>query len=149
MEAKLHLIFLVFTWLYFCDVYFDELHFIILRLIGQNEERIRTEKDFSININDTIISHLPFGIQIADSILLLDFGDYVITVLAWPESGKILSHCPRVLDQIVHISIQFSFKKKNADTVMKVRIFKTGPNNPYVTLGQTIRMLHWRTKFSY
>ena len=123
--------------------------FIILRLIGQNEERIRTEKDFSININDTIISHLPFGIQIADSILLLDFGDYVITVLAWPESGKILSHCPRVLDQIVHISIQFSFKNKNADTVMKVRSFKTGPNNPYVTLGQTIRMLHWRTKFSY
>ena len=149
MEAKLHLIFLVFTWLYFCDVYFDELHFIILRLIGQNEERIRTESDFSININDTIISHLPFWIQFAGSTLLLDFGDYVITVLAWPELGKILSNCQRVLDQIVHASIQFSFKNKNADTVMKVRSFKTGPNNPYVTLGQTIRMLHWRTKFSY
>ena len=85
----------------------------------------------------------PFGIQIADSILLLDFCDYVITVLAWPESGKFLSHCRRVLDQIVHISIQSSFKNKNADTAMKVRIFKTGLKNPYVTLGQTIRMLHW------
>ena len=116
--------FLAFTRLYFCEVYFDELHFVILRLIGQNEERLRVESDFSININDTIISHLPFWIQFVSSTLLLDFGDYVITVLAWPELGKILSHCQRVLDQIVHASIQFSFKNKNADTVMKVKIFK-------------------------
>ena len=116
--------FLAFTRLYFCEVYFDELHFVILRLIGQNEERLRTESEFSININDTIICHLPFWIQFAGSTLLLDFGDYVITVLAWPELGKILSNCQRVLDQIVHASIQFSFKNKNADTVMKVKIFK-------------------------
>ena len=116
--------FLAFTRLYFCEVYFDELHFVILRLIGQNEERLRTESEFSININDTIICHLLFWIQFAGSTLLLDFGDYVITVLAWPELGKILSHCQRVLDQIVHASIQFSFKNKNADTVMKVKIFK-------------------------
>ena len=86
----------------------------------------RTESDFSINTNDTIISHLPFWIQFAGSTILLDFGDYVITALAWPEFGKILSHCQRVLDQIVHASIQFSFKNKNTDTAMKVRVFQTG-----------------------
>ena len=42
--------------------------------------------------------------------LMLDFGDYVITVLEWSELGKILSHCQRALDQIVHESIRFSFK---------------------------------------
>ena len=42
--------------------------------------------------------------------LMLDFGDYVITVLEWSELGKILSHCQRALDQIVHVSIRFSFK---------------------------------------
>ena len=89
----------------------------------------RTESDFSVNTNDTIISHLLFWIQFAGSTLLLDFGDYVITVLAWPELGKILSHCQCVLDQIVHASIKLSFKNKNTDTVMKVKVFKTGRNN--------------------
>ena len=84
--------------------------------------REKTESDFSTNTNDTIISHLPFWIQFAGSTLLLDFGDYVITVLAWPELGKILSHCQ-------HASIQFSFKNKNTDTVMEARVFKTVRNN--------------------
>ena len=89
----------------------------------------RTESDFSVNTNDTIISHLLFWILFAGSTLLLDFGDYVITVLVWPELGKILSHCQCVLDQIVHASIKLSFKNKNTDTVMKVKVFKTGRNN--------------------
>ena len=134
--------FLAFTRLYFCEVYFDELHFVILRLIGQNEERLRTESEFSININDTITCHLPFWIQFAGSTLLLDFGDYVITVLAWPELGKTLSHCQRVLDQMVHAWIQFPFKNKNADTVMKVKIYK-------IWAKQSVCYTDGLKKFSY
>ena len=47
---------------------------------------------------------------------MLDFDGYVVVALAYPELGKILSHCQRVLDQIVRASIQFSFANKNDDT---------------------------------